>query len=55
MFCIVRAILSILRTKGKFYGHLVHFVVSYVLVCCTEKNLATLQHFHLILFPPSTY
>jgi hypothetical protein len=34
-----------------FYGHLVYFVVIYsVLVCCTEKNLATLVVF-IILKP----
>jgi hypothetical protein len=39
------AILSILRANGIFSGRLVHFVVIWafpVLVCCTEKNLATL-------------
>jgi hypothetical protein len=38
---------SILQPFVIFYGHLVYFVVSWyifpVLVCCTKKNLATLQ------------
>jgi hypothetical protein len=33
---------------GAFYGHLVYFMVIWcifpVLVCCAEKNLATLVH-----------
>jgi hypothetical protein len=41
------AIWNILQTFGIFYGHLVHFAVIWyffpVLVCCTEKNLATLR------------
>jgi hypothetical protein len=40
------AVVSILRPNGILYGHLVNFVVIWkffpVLVCCTEKNLATL-------------
>jgi hypothetical protein len=32
---------------GRFYGHLIYFVALWyifpVLVCCTKKNLATLQ------------
>jgi hypothetical protein len=40
------AILSTLRPSGIFYGILVPFVVIWyifpVLLCCTEKNLATL-------------
>jgi hypothetical protein len=44
--CIFTAILSILCPKGIHYGHLVHFltfgIFFPVLVCCTEKNLATL-------------
>jgi hypothetical protein len=38
--------LYILQSNGIFHGHLVHFVVILVyfpvLVCCSEKNLATL-------------
>jgi hypothetical protein len=38
---------SILRPNGIFYGHLVHFVIIWyiipILVCCTDKNLATLN------------
>jgi hypothetical protein len=45
VFSIFIAVLSILRPNGIFYGRLVHFVVIWyifpVLVCCTEKNLAT--------------
>jgi hypothetical protein len=47
------AFLSILQPFGKFYGHFVYFpqfwyishsfgIFSPVLVCCTQKNLATL-------------
>jgi type IV secretory pathway VirB3-like protein len=42
---IFMASLAILRANGIFYVHLVHFVVIWYifrLVCCTEKNLATL-------------
>jgi hypothetical protein len=39
--------LSVLHPNGILYGHMVHFVVIWyiypVLVCCTEKNLATLH------------
>jgi hypothetical protein len=45
MLLFFMAILSTLRINGIFYGHLVHFVVTWyifsILVCCTEKNLAT--------------
>jgi hypothetical protein len=42
-FGIFSAILSILRPNVN-YGHLVQFVVFFsVLVCSTEKNLATLK------------
>jgi hypothetical protein len=37
----------ILSLFGLFYGHLVHFMVIWsifhALVCCTKKNLATLN------------
>jgi hypothetical protein len=51
MFGIFRAIWSILRPTGIFYGHFGtfcgHLVLFLpVLVCCTEKNLATLSHTH---------
>jgi hypothetical protein len=47
------AFLSILQPFGKFYGHFVYFpqfwyishsfgIFSPVLVCCTQKNLATI-------------
>jgi hypothetical protein len=51
------AVWNILRTFGKFYGHLVHFVfiwyIVQVLVSCTKKNLATLSPTHL--FKVNTY
>jgi hypothetical protein len=51
-----KAIWSILRPFGLFCGHLVYFVAIWyilwpfgiffhVLVCCTKKNLATLDRF----------
>jgi hypothetical protein len=49
---IFMAILFILLPNGMFHVHLVHFVViwyiSPVLVCCTEKNLATLNRENLL-------
>jgi hypothetical protein len=43
--CNFMSVLSILMPNGTFYAHSVHFLVTYfpVLVCCIEKNLATLQ------------
>jgi hypothetical protein len=42
----------ILGSFGLFYGHLVYFVVIWyiflVLVCCIQKNLATLDLIHKI-------
>jgi hypothetical protein len=46
MLVLFVSIWSILRPNGLFYGPLVHFVLIWniftVLICCTEKNLATL-------------
>jgi hypothetical protein len=44
---------NILRTFGKFYDHLVHFVLILyifpVLVTCTKKNLATMLWSRLVV------
>jgi hypothetical protein len=43
MLVYFRTIWSILRPLEIFYGQVVYFVfIWYILVCCTEKNLATL-------------
>jgi hypothetical protein len=51
MFVYFTAAWSVLLPSGIFCGHLVYFIAIYgiffpILVCCTKKNLATLDASH---------